>query len=433
MDKDKHQVVIIGGGFGGLYAARRLNHKDIRITLIDKHNYHLFQPLLYQVATGALSPADIATPLRRILGKQKDTTVILDEAVDFDPAGKKVILKDGEISYDSLIVATGSTHHYFGNDQWEKFAPGLKTIEDATEIRGAILRAFEKAEKDVNPDNVKKHLTFVIVGGGPTGVELAGALREIAGDTLKRDFRRIKTGEARIILVEGMDEPLPAFPRSLSARTRKALLRMGIEVRTGCLVTRLDEDSAILKCKVREREDGYQTETIHTSNIIWAAGVKASPLGVKLAQKTGCQTDKAGRVIVQEDLSLQGFPDIFVIGDLARCRDDKGEPLPGLAPVARQQGKYVARLLKNRLKNKKTGRFRYINFGVMATIGRSAAVVNLRFLRFTGFLAWLFWLFLHLMYIVEFENRLLVFVQWAWNYFTRNRSARLITDYRERG
>jgi len=420
--KETYRVVIVGGGFGGLNAARNLNDKNIGVTIIDRQNHHLFQPLLYQVAMGALSPADIASPLRYILRKRKNTKVIMGEVRDFDPENKKVFFDNGEIAYDALVVAAGSTHHYFGNDDWGVRAPGLKTIEDAVIIRSRVLRAFEAAERERDPEAIKSALTFVIVGGGPTGVELAGALREIAADTLKGDFRHVKTEESRIILVEGTGRMLPTYPERLSTRTEDRLRRIGVETRTGCLVTGMSETEVVIRC-------GADEEVVPARNVIWAAGVKASPLGARLAEVTGAEIDRAGRLVVNNDLTLPGYPDIFVIGDMALCRDDRGEPLPGLAAVARQQGLYIARALKKRVRGKDYKPFRYLDLGSMATIGKAAAVVNFGWLKLAGYIAWLIWLFVHLMYVVEFENRLLVLFQWAWSYVTGNRSARLITDY----
>jgi NADH dehydrogenase len=417
---DRHRVVIVGGGFGGLYAAQRLKGDNLQVTLIDRRNFHLFQPLLYQVATGGLSPADVASPLRYTLRRQKNLTVVMAVVTGFDPADGKVILKDGYVSYDSLIVAAGSTHHYFGHAEWEDVAPSLKSIEDATKIRGRILRAFEAAERESDPDRIRALLTFVIVGAGPTGVELAGALKEIAIDTLKHDFQNINTEVARIILVEGTDRVLNTYPQKLSNKAVAALSRFGVEVRTNCMVTDVKSGEVMVM-------EGDKQESIPTHTVLWAAGVKASALGKTLAEVTGAELDRAGRVKVAPDLSIPGHGNIFVIGDLALYDHDPSGPLPGLAPVAMQEGRYVARLIKKRLRGGKTDRFHFHDRGSMATIGRSAAIVNTRWLKFSGYLAWLFWLFVHLMYIVEFENRLLVFLQWAWSYVTRNRSARLIT------
>jgi NADH dehydrogenase len=414
------RIVIIGGGFGGLYAARTLKATPVQVTLIDRRNFHLFQPLLYQVATGWLSPADIASPLRAVLKRQRNAQVLLAEATDIDVVNRRVLLKDGEVSYDTLIVATGSRHHYFGNTQWEPFAPGLKTIEDATEIRRRILFAFEAAERESAPELVRSWLTFIIVGGGPTGVELAGTLGELTKDTLRHDFRHINPAESHILLVEGTDRILPTYPAELSAKAAATLTRLGVSVRTGAMVTDVQPDAVVLR-------SNEQSEHIATRTVVWAAGVQASPLGRILATATGAELDRAGRVIVASDLSIAGHPDIFVIGDLAHCRNQQGQPLPGVAPVAMQQGHYVAELVRHRLRGQTPPPFHYRDRGSMAIVGRAEAVADIRGRRFSGLLAWLAWLFIHLIYLVEFENRILVVTQWAWNYFTRNRSARLIT------
>ena len=413
-------VVIIGGGFGGLYAARTLKGAPVQITLIDRRNFHLFQPLLYQVATGWLSPADIASPLRVVLKRQRNAQVLLAEATDIDVANRLVILKDGEVSYDTLIVATGARYNYFGHPQWETLAPSLKTIEDATEIRRRILFAFEAAEREPDPEHVRSWLTFVLVGGGPTGVELAGTLGELAKDTLRQDFRHVNPAESRILLVEGADRILPTYPAELSAKATTALARLGVTVRTGATVTDVQSDAVIIR-------SNEQSEQLATHTVIWAAGVQASPLGRLLGTATGAELDRAGRVIVAPDLSIPNHPDIFVIGDLAHYRNQQGQPLPGVAPVAMQQGRYVAELIQRRLRGQTLPPFHYRDRGSMAIVGRAEAVADVRGRRFSGLLAWLAWLFIHLMNLVEFENRLLVVIQWAWNYFTRNRSARLIT------
>lgn len=417
---EPHRVVIVGGGFGGLQVARALKRAPVRITLIDRRNFHLFQPLLYQVATGALSPANIASPLRAILKNQKSVQVLLAEVVDIDINGHRVIFRDGDLDFDTLIVATGSHHHYFGNSHWEALAPGLKSIEDATEIRRRILIAFEAAERENNPAKVCAWLTFVIIGGGPTGVELAGALGEIANDTLKHDFRNIDPSEAQIVLIEGSDRILPSYPSKLSADAVASLKHLGVTVRTGTMVTEIQPDGVRVRC-------GGSSETMATHTVLWAAGVKASPLGKILASATGAPVDQSGRVVVEPDLTLHAHPEIFVIGDLANFSHQTGKPLPGVAPVAMQQGHYVATLIAHRLRGELIPPFRYHDWGNMATIGRAAAVADFGRLTFSGYPAWLIWLFVHLMYIVEFENRLLVFLQWAWNYFSRNRAARLIT------
>jgi NADH dehydrogenase len=416
----RQRVVILGGGFGGLSAAQKLKRAPVDVTLIDRCNYHLFQPLLYQVATGSLSPANISGPLRQVLKHNKNTTVLLGEAIDIDPANHKVILSDGAIGYDTLIVATGSSHQYFGHDDWEQFAPGLKTVEDATEMRSRILLAFEAAERETDPEKLKQWMTFVIVGAGPTGAELAGALGEIANDTLKHDFRRINPTEARIILVEGTDRVLPTYPPKLSAAAQKMLERLNVTVRTGAMVTDVKAHSVTIKC-------GDHTEIIPTRTILWAAGVLASPLGLALAKRLGAKTDRAGRVIVDSDMTIPGHPEIFVIGDLSSFTHQTGKPLPGVAQPAIQQGRYVAKVIERRLTGEKTPPFRYFDKGNLATIGRGAAVADLNFMTLAGWPAWLIWIFLHLLYIVEFQNRLLIFMQWMWLYVTFDRAARLIT------
>jgi len=417
---ERHRVVILGGGFGGLAAARRLKRAPVSVTLVDRCNYHLFQPLLYQVATGTLSPANIAAPLRGILKKQKNTEVLLAEAIHVDAAKRRVILSDGWLDYDTLIVATGATHQYFGHDEWEQFAPGLKTIEDATDIRRRILLAFETAEREPDPAKIRAWMTFVIVGGGPTGAELAGALGEIANDTLRHDFRRIDPTKAEIILVEGMDHVLHTYPAKLSAAARRMLERLGVTIRTGTMVTNVTADSVTIR-------DGTRTETIPTRTVLWAAGVLGSPLGRTLAQEAGAQLDRAGRVIVEPDLTIPGHPEIFVIGDLANFGHQTGKPLPGVAQPAIQEGRYAAKAIIQRLRGEKIEPFHYFDKGNLATLGRAAAVADLNWLRLSGLPAWLIWLFVHLLYIVEFKNRLLILLQWAYLYVTYDRSARLIT------
>ncbi len=418
-NQSPHHVVIIGGGFGGLYAAKALGNAPVQVTLIDKRNFHLFQPLLYQVATGTLSPADISSPLRSVLSDNKNTKVLLGEVTDIDPDAQKVILRGEEVTYDTLIVATGVSHHYFGKDEWETVAPGLKTVENALEMRRRIFLAFEAAEKETDPEKRRAWLTFAIVGGGPTGVELAGAIAELAYSTLKKDFRNIDTTEARILLLEGMDRILPPYKPELSAKAAASLQKLGVTVLTKALVTNIENHIITVK-------QGEQIEQIPARTILWAAGVKASPMSKVLNQRTGVELDRVGRVIVQPDLSIAGHPNIFVIGDLANLSQD-GKPLPGVAPVAMQEGEYVAKLIEQRLVGKPAPPFRYLDFGSLAVIGRNAAVVDLGYVRFTGLLAWLFWVFIHIYYLIEFDNKLVVMIQWGWNYFTRKRGARLIT------
>ena len=415
-----HRVVIIGGGFGGLYAAKALRRAPVEVTLIDRRNFHLFQPLLYQVATGGLSPGEIASPLRYVLRRSLNTEVLLGEVVDLDIAGRRVILRDGDAAYDTLIVATGSSHHYFGNDQWAPLAPGLKTIEDATEMRRRILLAFEKAEREPDAEARSAWLTFVVVGAGPTGVELAGALGEIANDTLRHDFRHIVPSESRILLLEGGDRVLPAYPADLSAKAEESLIHLGVRPITGAVVTAIDEAGVTVR-------RGAQEERIAARTVLWAAGVAASPLGRLLAEQGGAKLDRAGRVMVEPDLTLAGHPEILVIGDLAYFSHQTGKPLPGVAPVAMQEGRYAAELVRQRLAGKTVAAFHYHDKGSLATIGRAAAVADFGRIHMHGMPAWLTWLFVHLLYLVEFDNRLLVLIQWAYNYITRNRGARLIT------
>jgi NADH dehydrogenase len=416
---DPHKVVILGGGFGGLSAARTLKNAPVQVTLVDRCNYHLFQPLLYQVATGSLSPANVAGPLRQVLRKQKNTQVLLGEAVHIDAANHRVILSDGALDYDSLIVATGATHQYFGHDEWEQFAPGLKNLDD-TAMRGRILLAFEAAEREHDTKKLRAWMTFVIVGAGPTGAELAGALGEIAHDTLRHDFRHIDPTQTRIILVEGADRALPTYPAKLSEAARRMLARLGVTVRTGAMVTDVRADGVTIRV-------GDHDEMIPTRTVLWAAGVLASPLGVILSQEAGAKLDRARRVIVEPDMSIAGHPEIFVIGDLSNYSHQTGRPLPGVAQPAIQQGHYAAKLIRARLRGQKLPPFHYFDKGNLATIGRGAAVADLNWLQLSGVPAWLIWIFVHLLYIVQFQNRLLVLLQWAWLYLTFDRSARLIT------
>lgn len=418
--QSRHHVVIIGGGFGGLYAAQSLRRAPVQVTLIDRRNFHLFQPLLYQVATGGLSPANIAAPLRSVLKRQKNARVMMAEVRGVDLHTRRVLLTDGSVSYDSLIVATGSGNSYFGHTDWERWAPALKTIEDATEIRRRVLMAFEIAEQETDPQQVRRLLSFVVVGGGPTGVELAGTLAEICRYTLRNQFRSIKPQDARVILLEGQEQVLPAYPPDLSVKAKAQLEQIGVTVRTGVMVTDIQPDAVTFRA-------GSQTETIHTRTVLWSAGVRASHLGAQLAQQAGISTDRQGRVPVGPDLSLPEHPNVFVIGDLASFSHGTNGPLAGVAPVAIQEGRYVARLIRQRLRGKTLPPFRYRDYGTMATIGRARAVAMIGPFKFAGLLAWLSWLFVHLMYLVEFQNRILVLLQWAWNYFTWNRAARLIT------
>lgn len=415
------KVVIIGGGFGGLYAARRFKNADVEVTLIDRRNHHLFQPLLYQVATGGLSANDIATPLREAVKDQPNVSVIMGEVVDFDVTQKRVILSDGEVPYDKLIVAAGSGRNYFGKDEWAHRAPSLKTLEDAEIIRRRILTAFEAAERTSNPVKQKEWLTFVIVGGGPTGVEMAGAMAEIARETLKNKFRSIDPSQAQIILLQSGGRILPTYHEDSSTNAVKALIDLGVEVITGSRVTDLPAHGVVIS-------QGDVQTTIHARTVLWTAGVKASPLGQNLADRASAQLDRGGRVVVEADFSIAGHPDIFVIGDMANYTHNSETPLPGVAPVAIQEGRYVADLIKRQLAGKKMPAFKYHDRGNLATIGRSKAVAELGQVHLTGHLAWHVWLFIHWLYLVSAENQILVFVQWIWNYVTHGRSALLITN-----
>ena len=415
-----HRVVLVGAGFGGLYAAKALKGAPVGLTVIDRRNFHLFQPLLYQVATGSLSPGEIASPIRHVLSGDRHARVWLAEVRDIHVEHRRLLLDAGEIEYETLILATGAHHHYFGHDDWAAVAPGLKTIEDATAIRSRILQAFESAEREPDPDERRAWLTFVIVGAGPTGVELAGALGEIANDTLRHDFRSINPAEASILLLEGGERVLPSFPPDLGKIAELDLVKLGVRSRTGAVVIGLDNGGVTVRA-------GDRSERIAAKTVLWAAGVQASSLGRILAEHTGAPLDSIGRVIVQPDLTVPGHPEIFVIGDLANFSHQTGRPLPGVAPVAMAQGRYVARAIRARLRDETMPPFHYVDKGALATIGRNKAVAAFGRLHISGFLAWIVWLFVHLMYLVEFDNRLLVLVEWVYDYVTRNRGARLIT------
>ncbi len=411
-EKQKPRVVIVGAGFGGLQAAKKLARKDVQITVIDRTNYHLFQPLLYQVATAALSPADIAAPVRSVLSSSKNVEVILAEVEVVDVAAKKVKTKDAEFDYDYLILATGARHSYFGHNNWEKLAPGLKSLEDAIELRRRILMAFEYAEKTNDEAARKAAMTFVIIGGGPTGVEMAGAIAEIARYTLAKDFRHIDPSRARVILIEGGPRLLAGFPEDLSRSAEKQLKELGVDVRTGGQATNVSEDGVqlgdeFIPCRVK----------------IWAAGNNASFVGKGL----GVPVDRVGRVVVNDDLTIPGHPEVQVIGDLANFSYQTGQPLPGVSPVAIQQGRHAARNILAMIKGRQPKRFHYWDKGSIATIGRNKAVADLKFLHLNGLSAWLAWLFIHIVWLVGFRNRLLVLFQWAWAYFTFDKGARLIT------
>jgi NADH dehydrogenase len=416
----KTRVVIVGGGFGGLYAAKRLGRAPVSLTLVDRRNFHLFQPLLYQVATGALSPGEIASPLRAVVGRNRNTEVVLGEVRDLEPVNRRLILDNGELPYDELIVATGATHSYFGHDEWAAVAPGLKTIENATAIRSRLLLAFEQAERETDLVKRREWLNFVIVGGGPTGVELAGALSEVANDSLRHDFHHIDPTDAHILLVEGESRLLPVFPPELSAHAEEELKDLGVHTRTSTRVTAIDSHGVTMTTASGE-------EKLAARTVLWAAGVRASRMGKVLADRAGARLDKVGRVMVEPDLTIPGHPEIRVIGDLANFSHQTGKPLPGVAQVAIQQGRYAAKAIRAKLEGMSIKPFRYFDKGNLATIGRNKAVADFGFLKISGFPAWFLWVFVHLMYLVEFENRLLVFVEWVYNYFTHNRGARLIT------
>ncbi|HYE88822.1 MAG TPA: NAD(P)/FAD-dependent oxidoreductase [Vicinamibacterales bacterium] len=407
------QVIIIGGGFAGLAAARRLRNVACDVTIVDRHNHHVFQPLLYQVATAGLSPGDIASPIRWILRKQQRLRVLLANVEHIDTAAKQIRLDRADtLRYDYLIVAAGATHSYFGHDEWSAYAPGLKTLDDALAIRRKLLLAFEEAEREPNPVYQRRLLSFVIIGGGPTGVELAGALGEIARQALRSEFDAVDPATARILLIEAGPSILPSFPENLRESARRSLLKLGVTVRVGKPVTRIESDAVWI-----------DDERIEAHGILWAAGVAAAPLSRDL----GPQLDRAGRVIVGPDLSVPGHPDVFVAGDLASFSHQTGTPLPGVAQVAKQGGRHAAANVARLIAGKPTTRFRYLDPGNMATIGRNAAIADFGFLRVSGYIGWLLWLFVHILFLIGFRNRLSVMLQWATAYLTHQRSVRLIT------
>ncbi len=417
-----HHVVVVGGGFGGLYATQKLgNRKGISVTLIDRRNFHLFQPLLYQVATGGLSPGDIASPLRAVLNRFRNVRVLQATVTGINAPEQTISLGEDIIKYDSLVIATGAHHHYFGNDQWASNAPGLKTIEDALEMRRRIFRAFEAAEREDDPGKKRSLMTFVIVGGGPTGVELAGALGELANFTLKNDFRNLDPRNTRILLLEGGAKILAAYPDKLSNKASSSLKKLGVDVRTETLVT------AIADGQVRMKH-GESEEIIEAETVLWAAGVKSSSLSKALVETTGAGTDRSGRIVVDPFLNVGDFANIYVIGDLAHFAHQGDDALPGVAPVAMQQGRHVARLIRDRLRGKEGSAFKYTNKGNLAVIGRNAAIADVGPFKMSGWFAWLIWIFVHIAYLIEFDSRVLVLFQWASNYFTRKRGARLITN-----
>lgn len=411
---NRPRVVVIGAGFAGINAAKSLSRAPVDMTVVDRKNHHTFQPLLYQVALAALSPAEIASPIRTVLSHARNTEVLLGLVTGFDLEKKLVRMDGSELPYDYLIVAAGATHAYFGHPEWEEFAPGLKTLEDATEIRRRILTTFETAEREKITRNISLPLNFVIVGGGPTGVELAGAIADISKHQLQQDFRAIDPRQSRIILLEGGPRVLPTYPEDLSASAERQLRQMGVEVRTNALVTNIEPDSVSIG-----------KEKIPATVILWGAGVAASPLGKML----GVPTDRAGRVIIEPDLSIPGHPEVFVAGDLASAKRANGKPVPGVAPAAIQMGKFAARQIKRAIANKPREHFEYLDKGSLATIGRSHAIADFPGkIHISGTLAWLAWLFIHLFFLIGFRNRLFVLTEWAWAYITYNHSARLITE-----
>jgi NADH:ubiquinone reductase (H+-translocating) len=418
----RSKVVIIGGGFGGLSAAQALKSAPVDVTVIDRRNYHLFQPLVYQVATGSLSPGEIAAPIRGILSRLKNTQVFLGEVQNIDPVAKRVHLADGaSCEYDSLILAAGSQTSYYGHDEWQKWAPGLKSVEEATTLRHKILYAFEVAERLSDPAERRAWLNFVIVGAGPTGVELSGAIAEIARQTLKNDFRSIHPQDAQITLLDGGPRLLASFPEDLAQKAERSLAKLGVQTKMGARVEVVDRDGVVLQVN-------GSTQRLSTKTVIWAGGVTGAPLGKTLAQRTGAETDHGGRIKVGPDLTVANFPDIYVIGDLALSLDEHGKPLAGVAQVAMQQGTYAARAIVRKLQGRPEQKaFRYFDKGNIAVIGRAAAVADVFGVHIWGLPAWLVWAFVHLMYIIEFQNRLLIFVQWAIQDLTFSRGARLIT------
>jgi NADH dehydrogenase len=428
---DAHRVVVVGGGFGGLQAVLRLRHAPVDVTLVDRRNFHLFQPLTYQVATGALSPGEIAYPLRAIFKRNRNVRVLMAEVADFDLDQRELRLRSvygvpaqPAIGYDTLIVSGGSRYSYFGHDDWREHAAEVKSLESALIVRSRLLSAFEAAEQEDDPDRRAAWLTFVVVGAGPTGVEMAGQIGELARDTLRRDFRTIDPRTALILLVEAADRVLTTFPPSLSAKAARSLQRLGVTVLTDRMVIGVDGESVTI-------DDGSGTpERIATRTVVWAAGVAASSLAGRLAELAGAEVDRAGRVTVEPDLTLPGHPEVFALGDMVRVRDASGNPvvLPGVAPVAMQQGRYAAKTVHARLRSRPTSPFRYRDKGNLATIGRGAAVADIKGLKLSGFIAWMTWLLVHIWYLVGFQNRLLVFIRWLISFATHGRGARLITE-----
>jgi len=417
------KVVIVGGGFAGLSAARALRSAPVDVTVVDRRNYHLFQPLLYQVATGSLSPGEIAAPLRGVLGRQRNTRVLLGHVVDLDPTRKQVLLADGaSLEYEALVIAVGSQTSYFGHDTWKQWAPGLKSIDEAVNVRHRILYAFEVAERIPDPAERKAWLTFVIVGAGPTGVELAGAIGEIARQTLRRDFRAIHAEEARIILLDGLPRVLTSFPESLARKAQRSLERLGVEIQTGTMVKDVDRNGLVV-------ESGGRSDRIEAHTVLWAGGVTMPPVAKTIAARTQAQTDKAGRIKVNTDLTIPGYSNIYVAGDIASLAGADGKLLPGVAQVAMQQGAYAAKAIGRRASGdeRPLPSFAYFDKGTMAAIGRGSAVADIFGAHVSGLLAWLIWAFIHVLYLVQYESRVIVFIKWAIQALTFNRSARLIT------
>jgi NADH dehydrogenase len=414
MKAELPHVVIIGAGFGGLTTAQALKRAPVRITLVDRTNHHLFQPLLYQVAMAGLSPADIAAPIRSVLRRQKNISVLLDEAIGVDFQQHLVFLRDCQLKYDYLVLATGGRTSYFSHDEWEKFAPGLKDLDDAVEIRRRVLMAFEAAEKESDPERRRELMTFVVVGGGPTGVELAGAIAELARFVLARDFRSIDPEAAEILLLEGGPRILPSFSQDLSESAHRQLTNLGVKVRNNAQVTLIDQHGVYLA-----------DEQIKAATVIWAAGVRATSLTTRL----GVPLDRAGRILIERDLTLPGHRNVFAIGDMTYLEQDR-KPLPGVSPVAMQMGRCVARNIKNNIASKPYEEFRYFDKGSMATIGRKAAIAEIGKLHLSGFIAWMAWLMVHIFFLIGFRNRFMVIFNWAWSYFTYQRGARLITGRR---
>jgi NADH:ubiquinone reductase (H+-translocating) len=429
MSAQPHRVVVVGGGFGGLQAATHLDKASVELTLIDRRNFHLFQPLTYQVATGALSPGEVCYPLRAIFKRRRNVRVLMAEVTGFDLDSREVFLQPpagppASVGYDTLIVAGGSHYSYFGHDEWEHVAPEVKSLESALAVRGRILTAFEAAETETDPERRRAWLTFVVVGAGPTGVEMAGQIAELAQDTMRRDFRAIDPREGRVLLVEALDRVLTGFPPSLSRKAARSLERLGATPMLERTVVGIDEHAVTV-----EAPDGG-TERIPARTVIWAAGVTASALAARLSELTGAELDRAGRVTVEPDLTLPGHPEVFALGDMVVVRGEDGSPVvfPGVAPVAMQQGRYVARVVRARLRGRTTGPFRYRDKGNLATIGRARAVADLHMVRLSGLLAWVTWLVIHIWYLIGFQNRLFVFIRWLFSFVTRGRGARLITQ-----